>query len=114
MSYEQLAHPGFSLPLNALGVSALLAGMTVCALKRRGDLAPLIGGGALLIAVIVCRMLWTEGQGKSPSVWPVILAGAAFLYLWWLAALIFDLVFAWHRYVRHGTMIDAMRKARAR
>jgi len=26
--------------------------------------------------------------------------GAAFLYLWWLAALVFDLAFVWHRYIR--------------
>src|SRR5262249_45404501 len=28
-------------------------------------------------------------------VWPVLLAGAAFLYLWWLAALLLDLFVAW-------------------
>ena len=37
-----------------------------------------------------------------PVVWPVLLSGAAFLYLWWLAALIFDLGFVWQRYVRNG------------
>jgi hypothetical protein len=30
----------------------------------------------------------------------VVLAAAAFLYLWWLAAHLFDLVFVWHRYIR--------------
>lgn len=37
-----------------------------------------------------------------PPAWPVILAGLAFLYLWWLAALIFDLGFVWQRYVRRA------------
>jgi hypothetical protein len=37
-----------------------------------------------------------------PNVWPVLLGGAAFLYLWWLAALIFDLGFVWQRYIRHA------------
>jgi hypothetical protein len=37
-----------------------------------------------------------------PNVWPVLLGGAAFLYLWWLAALIFDLGFVWQRYIRNA------------
>ena len=37
-----------------------------------------------------------------PPVWPVLLGGAAFLYLWWLAALIFDLGFVWQRYIRQA------------
>jgi hypothetical protein len=37
-----------------------------------------------------------------PPAWPVILSGLAFLYLWWLAALIFDLGFVWQRYVRRA------------
>jgi len=37
-----------------------------------------------------------------PPVWPVLLNGAIFLYLWWLGALIFDLAFVWQRYVRHA------------
>ena len=38
----------------------------------------------------------------QPPLWPVILASIAFLYLWWLATLIFDLAFVWHRYIRHS------------
>jgi hypothetical protein len=44
----------------------------------------------------------TEILTVHSSVWPVLLCGAAFLYLWWLAALIFDLGFVWHRYIRHS------------
>jgi hypothetical protein len=36
----------------------------------------------------------------SPPVWPVLLATAGFLYLWWLGALLFDMAFIWQRYVR--------------
>ena len=46
---------------------------------------------------------------SRPSVVPVLLSGAAFLYLWWLAALIFDLSFVWHRYVRHSVLNKAIR-----
>ena len=52
------------------------------------------------------RMLSAEPVlTSSPPVWPVVLATAAFLYLWWLAALIFDLSFVWQRYVR-GSAIE--------
>lgn len=33
---------------------------------------------------------------------PVAAAAAAFLYLWWLAIMAFDLTFIWHLYVRHN------------
>ncbi len=33
-------------------------------------------------------------------VWPVVIAGAAYLYLWWLAIVLFDLTFVWHVYIR--------------
>jgi hypothetical protein len=41
--------------------------------------------------------------------WPVILAGVAFLYFWWLATLVFDLAFVWHRYIRHSVTNDRLR-----
>lgn len=43
-----------------------------------------------------------------PSVWPVLFSGAAFLYLWWLAALIFDLGFVWQRYIRNALSNDRL------
>jgi hypothetical protein len=36
------------------------------------------------------------------AIWPVLLASAAFFYLWWLGALLFDLVFVWNVHVRHS------------
>jgi len=44
-----------------------------------------------------------------PPVWPVLLAGALFLYLWWLATLVFDLAFVWQRYVRGSVVNDRLR-----
>jgi hypothetical protein len=40
---------------------------------------------------------------SHPPIWPVLLAGMAFLYLWWLSTLLSDLAFVWHRYIRHAT-----------
>lgn len=42
------------------------------------------------------------------DVWPLLLGGAAFFYLWWLATLLFDLSFVWKRFVRHAAVTDAM------
>jgi hypothetical protein len=41
----------------------------------------------------------TRVQGP---IWPLFLAGAAFLYIWWLAIVLFDLTFVWHLYIRHS------------
>jgi hypothetical protein len=43
-----------------------------------------------------------------PPAWPVVMAGLAFLYLWWLATLIFDLAFVWQRYVRGSVAHDRL------
>ena len=45
-----------------------------------------------------------------PPVWPVLLSGAFFLYLWWLAALIFDLAFVWQRYIRNSVANDRLKE----
>ena len=37
-----------------------------------------------------------------------LLAGAAFLYLWWLATLFFDLVVVWHYYIRESALLDRL------
>ena len=37
---------------------------------------------------------------EQGPIWPVFLAGAAFLYIWWLAIVLFDLTFVWHLYIR--------------
>jgi hypothetical protein len=46
----------------------------------------------------------------DPPVWPVVLASLAFVYLCWLATLIFDLAFIWHRYIRHSVTNDRLRQ----
>jgi hypothetical protein len=78
---------------------------------------PLIFIGLLqVVAMVVYRIYAGEKvglpSGKSSSLWPLILAGGAFLYLWWLAILIFDLVFVWHRYIRWAVAPNALRAMR--
>ena len=82
---------------------------------------PLILCGAAGIAVVVIAQMFIPDetlQGVPDDlqqvitvhapVWPLLLAGAAFLSLWWLATLIFDLVFVWQRYVRNSVALDRL------
>ncbi|SPB13879.1 hypothetical protein NOV72_01144 [Caballeronia novacaledonica] len=91
----------------------VLAGF-VCAIS--GWLAPrkphwgrriLVALGTLMMVLIVGVRLWGDLAGKP--IWPVVLGGAFFLYAWWLAILIFDLAFVWHRYVRNSVALDTLR-----
>jgi hypothetical protein len=56
----------------------------------------ILTGGGLLLGFV----LYAVGENLTGAIWPVFVAGAAWLYLWWLAALLFDLVFVWHLYIR--------------
>ena len=47
---------------------------------------------------------------KRPPAWPVLLAAAGFLYLWWLSTLIFDLAFVWQRYIRRSVANQRLRE----
>lgn len=49
-----------------------------------------------------------ETFSDEGPVWPVVLAFPAFLYLWWLSALFFDLTFFWHRYIRHAAGVKTL------
>ncbi len=50
----------------------------------------------------------TPRKRADKPIWPVVLAAAAFLYLWWLAALLFDLVVAWHHYIRRSAILNRL------
>ncbi len=116
-----------------IGVAGLVAGFAAWGSRRQlhtwtsGFLAtlrpffvgarPLIIPGSLCAVAIIGYRVFFPAQTDSPEhpLWPLILASAAFLYLWWLAILIFDLVFVWHRYIRHSVVhnyLYALRKER--
>jgi hypothetical protein len=81
---------------------------------------PLVIAATAYVALIVIYRIRSgiaapTSSGEPPPTRPLILAGGAFLYLWWLAILIFDLVFVWHRYIRFAAapkILRAMRNAR--
>jgi hypothetical protein len=96
-----------------LGLAALLV-ILIYLVSRTfpsWGLKPLLILGGLAIFGIVAYLVWTDpvpvAEQRGPM-WPVFLAGAGFLYLWWLSALIFDLTFVWHRYIRHSVAVTRL------
>lgn len=69
---------------------------------------PLLVPGALVAFAIVVQTL--RQDVSETKLWPILLGSAAFLYLWWLATLLFDLSVVWHSYVRWSSAMDAMRQ----
>jgi len=70
-------------------------------------------GGLAVLAIVSEHILHVENQSGN-KIWPVVLAGALFLYLWWLVALFFDLVFVWHRYIQASVAQDRLNALAAR
>src|SRR5262249_23426804 len=89
-----------------LAVTAALIIVTLCigAKWPALGLKPLIVLGTGTIAVFVVTGLLNEPD-KLGSSWPVLLGLAAFLYPWWLAALILDLVLVWHVLVHNPARV---------
>jgi hypothetical protein len=70
--------------------------------KRRGSgrgQKPMIwlAGAVLAAFAIANEVLATAEHGP---LWRVFVGILAFLYLWWLSSLLFDLVFVWHLYIQ--------------
>lgn len=91
--------------LAALGV--VLAATIAGALFPKLGMKALLVSGAAAVAAIVIHYYNPDAHG---ALWPVLVAGALFLYLWWLAALLFDLTFVWHRYIRMSVPLFKMEK----
>ena len=70
---------------------------------------PLLMAGGLVVVGKIVAHVWTAKTNEDVgALWPVFLATAAFLYLWWLAALILDLTVTWHWYIRGGRVLHQM------
>jgi hypothetical protein len=98
-------------PQAKAGIAALLlaAGLVAATgwfLPRRsrwGRRGLLVLGSLMVLAIVVGRLT----QADAPA-WPVALAGLAFIYLWWLGILVFDLAFVWHRYIRSSVAMRTL------
>lgn len=76
-------------------IGMISAALSKC--KPRWGMIPLISLGG----TVACVILW-KFVSSTPhrSLWPLVLANTGFLYLWWLSALLFDLVYIWHQFIR--------------
>jgi hypothetical protein len=107
------ASPGSAGSPATIGV-LLLAGLVawsgwwVPRHKRMGRKL-LIGSGAIAVLLLVAGRLADGETAEQSPVWPLFLAGAAYLYLWWLGLLLFDLAFLWQRYVRNSVAVTNLR-----
>lgn len=113
----QEAGSGFNLGRGSaavLGVTSfvlVLASRGLGAAKPSWGLKPLIALGTTMLLGAAAYLL-SNGNASPPpdgKLWPVFLAVGGFAYLWWLAALFFDLVFVWHVHIRQSTAMQRLR-----
>lgn len=105
--------PGFSIPPGGITVAlaAVLAALVygISAARPSWGLKPMLFLGTAAVAGRVGLHLWNAQKAADIGpLWPVFIAMVGVLYLWWLAALLFDLVFVWHLYIRHSKMLQRM------
>jgi hypothetical protein len=79
--------------------------------NRAGVRTLLVSGGVVVVA-LVAALVWTGDEKDRGPLLPLVLGCLAFFYLWWLAVLLFDLVFVWHRYVRYSVAVRDLREIR--
>ena len=83
----------------------------------RWGLRPIWGLRLLMLAasIVVGILVWPRlaDGGVSGSTGMLLASAAAFMYLCWLGALVFDLAFCWDRYVNQKVHILSRRHSRA-
>ncbi|HXT49754.1 MAG TPA: hypothetical protein VN811_01855 [Thermoanaerobaculia bacterium] len=93
-------------------ITSLLVVILVYLVSRRwpkSGLKPLLAvGGAAIVGLVAVHI--AGPVGNHGKLWPVVLGAAGFSYLWWLSALLFDLVFAWHLYIRRDLALQRIGK----
>jgi len=100
---------GGALPTRSIVVAAfavILLATFLFPQGRRAGRRLLLGAGCVA-ALSFAGLHVIDAHGDAP-LWPLVLSGAAFLYLWWLGILVFDLSFVWHRYIRHAVVQDKL------
>ena len=105
--------PGTHFSLVWIALAVALAASVLGTLWPRLGMGTLLVPGMIAVAYVVFQHAHQAGSDTSGKLWPVFLAGAMFLYIWWLVALLFDLTFVWHRYIRMSVPIFRAESARA-
>lgn len=69
----------------------------------------LIGMGTLWMTLALLSILMVYGAGDFQSLWRVCLSAAAYLYLWWVGIVLFDLTYVWHYYIWKSGAVATLR-----
>ncbi|MBT2322278.1 hypothetical protein J7E62_07965 [Variovorax paradoxus] len=101
--------PSHAGPLAVLGLAVIVVSRALGAVRPSWGLKPLVALGTAMLLGMAVWMLWGGELPMDGKLWPVVLAVAAFIYLWWLAVLIFDLAFVWHVHIRQSTAMKRLR-----
>jgi hypothetical protein len=102
--------PGFVTRVPNLVYLGVVLGLIVVTLLTTATwpslgLKPLIALGTATLALFVILGVAELPPNQRGPMWPILVAFAAFLYLWWLAALILDLVLIWHLVIHSKTRV---------
>ena len=89
-----------------LAVGLCLVNYVLCRIFPGVGLKFLMGTGIATSFVLVGW--YVSGSIGDQPIWSVFLSGAVFAYLWWLATIFFDLVFAWCRYIRNNVAMKRL------
>ena len=74
--------------------------------SRRSGVWFMVAVGTVVALFLVFANIIADADHKT--ILPVLIGSAAFLYLWWLSVLVFDLSFIWHRYIRNALALHRM------
>jgi hypothetical protein len=95
-----------------VGISAIISGAPWL-LKGRPGLGRrlMVGLGATFVGIAVIYGATESESFKAGNqvMWPLVLSALAFIYLWWLGIVLFDLAFVWHRYIRNSKALCILR-----
>jgi hypothetical protein len=112
---QELLSSAFWIPNGIIWffLAASLVSALSSKLRPRCGMAPLIVLGGVAAFLILLKMLPRNSSALDQSLWALLLANAGFLYLWWLSALLFDLVYIWHQFIRSYRTTAILRSLRA-
>jgi hypothetical protein len=99
---QRLLSSAFWPPPHGIIWTCLMIGLVSAGLSKwrpRLGMIPLISLGGIAACMVLWKLLHLDSSTPDRSLWPFALANAGFLYLWWLSALLFDLVYIWHRFI---------------
>ncbi|HEY4783173.1 MAG TPA: hypothetical protein VIH54_15245, partial [Chthoniobacterales bacterium] len=112
---QTLLSSAFWIP-NGIIWTFLVIGLVSARLSKwrpRWGMIPLIGLGGIAACLVLWTLLQKDRSALDRSLWALVLANAGFLYLWWLSALLFDLVYIWHRFICSYRTTRILRTLRA-